>query len=324
MAVSIMDVARAAGVSAGTVSHVLNRNESARIAKSTQDRVWAIAGELGYRPNRTARALVTGKHHAVALIVPQFNAPFLASAGDRMRQVLADEGYELLVGGHHADAFRLTSLVDGVIWLGQANQATSFPISVPQVEVSLAPSSDLDGVDFQLGAATTAALDHVWQAGRRRIAFLAQTGPIDGDGRTIAYRAFARDRGMDSVVSTDVSRLLSSSPEAVFCQTSELARALYAVAPSMVVLAGDDLVDPRLFSPSLSAVKVPLADGVAAAWHLLKQRIADPSLERQTRIVPASFAAGESAQASSSETLPVARVRSAVVREPFVFSGRYG
>ena len=58
------DVARLAGVSHQTVSRVLNGHPSVR--EETAGRVRAAIAELGYRPNRAARALVTGRSQASA------------------------------------------------------------------------------------------------------------------------------------------------------------------------------------------------------------------------------------------------------------------
>jgi LacI family transcriptional regulator len=65
--VSIQEVADKAGVSRGTVSHVLNNRTSARIASATQDRVRRAARDLGYRPNAIARSLRTQRTNILGL-----------------------------------------------------------------------------------------------------------------------------------------------------------------------------------------------------------------------------------------------------------------
>jgi len=57
--VTIIEVAREAGVSQGTASAVLsNGSGNIRVAPPTRQRVQQIAHRLGYRPNATARTLV--------------------------------------------------------------------------------------------------------------------------------------------------------------------------------------------------------------------------------------------------------------------------
>jgi hypothetical protein len=60
------DVARRAGVSAMTVSRVLN--ERPGVGDNTRALVFAAAAELGYRPNRLAQALVTGRSQVLAVV----------------------------------------------------------------------------------------------------------------------------------------------------------------------------------------------------------------------------------------------------------------
>ena len=67
-AISIKDVADAAGVSVTTVSHVLNNVTYARISPVTRERVKTVAGELGYGPNRLAQALRTQRSGMLGFI----------------------------------------------------------------------------------------------------------------------------------------------------------------------------------------------------------------------------------------------------------------
>src|SRR5258708_2199788 len=62
-AISVVDVARAAGVSTATVSRVLNGN--ARVAAELQNRVRDIAQELGYTPHAAARALASQRSKTI-------------------------------------------------------------------------------------------------------------------------------------------------------------------------------------------------------------------------------------------------------------------
>jgi DNA-binding LacI/PurR family transcriptional regulator len=76
-AVSRGDVARAAGVSATTVTHALNPPPGVRMNVETRERVCRIAREMGYRPNFFGRSLVTGKSFAIGLLQPEYEALFL-------------------------------------------------------------------------------------------------------------------------------------------------------------------------------------------------------------------------------------------------------
>ena len=69
--VGIRDVARAAGVSVTTVSHVLNETPHTRTSEATRDRVRSVARDLGYTPNRLARGLRTRASDMIGLLTEE-------------------------------------------------------------------------------------------------------------------------------------------------------------------------------------------------------------------------------------------------------------
>lgn len=73
--VTIHQVAEAAGVSASTVSNVLN-GRTDRMQAATLARVEQAIDQLSYRPNRAARMLRTGRIKVIGLIVPSVANPF--------------------------------------------------------------------------------------------------------------------------------------------------------------------------------------------------------------------------------------------------------
>src|SRR5215210_7018028 len=72
-AVTLHDVAREAGVAVSTVSRALSDPD--RVNVRTRERVQAVAQELGYRPNRLAQALPTGRTRMLAVLVPDITNP---------------------------------------------------------------------------------------------------------------------------------------------------------------------------------------------------------------------------------------------------------
>jgi len=89
---TIHDVASRAGVSPATVSRVVN--ETGQTAEDTRERVVEVINELGYRPNRTAKALSQGSTRTIAVAVPTFTTPFhnelLKGIRSRLKDVDAD------------------------------------------------------------------------------------------------------------------------------------------------------------------------------------------------------------------------------------------
>ena len=69
-AVTIQNVAKAAGVSVSTVSRVLNEKDD--VASDTQDRVRAVIDNLGYTSNLAARSMRSRRKNMIGLVVPDF------------------------------------------------------------------------------------------------------------------------------------------------------------------------------------------------------------------------------------------------------------
>ena len=70
--VTISDVARAAGVTNGTVDRVLH--ERGEVSQKTREKVLKVIEELGYRPNVYASMLARNKSHRIAVIVPNYKS----------------------------------------------------------------------------------------------------------------------------------------------------------------------------------------------------------------------------------------------------------
>ncbi|HEY4347394.1 MAG TPA: LacI family DNA-binding transcriptional regulator [Gaiellaceae bacterium] len=95
MAVTIRDVARAAGVSAMTVSRVVN--DEPRVRAETRRRVEAAIAELGYVPNTVARGLIQRRTNTVGVIVPDLGNPFFTLVVRGAEEVAWRSGYHLLL-----------------------------------------------------------------------------------------------------------------------------------------------------------------------------------------------------------------------------------
>src|SRR5947209_15522964 len=95
--ITVRDVARAAGVSQPTASLVLGNHPTARVAPATRERVLAVAGALGYRPNVIARGLARGRSFALGVIVPDLRNPFFADVVSGAERVAGQAGYALLL-----------------------------------------------------------------------------------------------------------------------------------------------------------------------------------------------------------------------------------
>lgn len=100
----IKDVARAAGVSVGTVSNVLNRPES--VGAETLERVQSAIDELGFIRNETARQLRAGRGRAVGLVVIDAANPFFADVARGVEDEVDARGGVVLLGNSGGDPRR--------------------------------------------------------------------------------------------------------------------------------------------------------------------------------------------------------------------------
>lgn len=109
----IRDVARRAKVSTATVSRTVNQVASvdAQLAK----RVWKAVAELGYYPNRQARALVSGKSRVFGLIVSEITNPFFPEIVQTFETLAVAQNYEILLTSTIHDPKRMELAVRRMI-----------------------------------------------------------------------------------------------------------------------------------------------------------------------------------------------------------------
>lgn len=121
---SIKDIAKEAGVTISTVSHVLN--DSKNVTPPTAEKVRNAVKKLGYRPNRIARSLRTRSTEAVGVIVPDIKNPFYAIIIQEMERVARQRGFTLILGctfydleeEKHQMQVLMDQFVDGLIFFG--------------------------------------------------------------------------------------------------------------------------------------------------------------------------------------------------------------
>ena len=238
---TIRDVARRAGVSAATVSRVLN--DSPLVLEPTRARVQAAVDELGYRLNATARNLSIGRAMAIGVVVPFFTAP---SVIERLRGVVERLGrgerreYDLMLFDVEAPEQRDGALRD----LARRDRVAglliiSLPVSdaeVDALERDGLPAVLVDAAHPRLPRVVIdnvrggeLAAEHLLARGHRRIGFVGDhpTNPYGFTSSEDRRRGFRR-----ALERAGVGRDPSSSASARTGATrpSVLAEALLALA----------------------------------------------------------------------------------------------
>ncbi|WP_309105093.1 LacI family DNA-binding transcriptional regulator [Microbacterium sp.] len=108
--VTIIDVAREAGVSKSAAARVLARNGSASAA--TRERVLAAAAKLGYRPNQLAKAMKSGSTRTIGVIVPDVASSFFSAVLRGLTDSARAAGFEVLVSNTDNDPDIEASSID--------------------------------------------------------------------------------------------------------------------------------------------------------------------------------------------------------------------
>lgn len=113
---TIVDVARAAGVSATTVSYVLSgtRSGANRISTATRERVLEAVEQIGYVPNQSARALRLRRSNRILFLGGRFTSLYSQTIAQSIGPVLENHGYalEVRIGGGHEPLQRAISSLD--------------------------------------------------------------------------------------------------------------------------------------------------------------------------------------------------------------------
>ena len=96
---TITDVAKAAGISIGAVSRILNADPSISVREETRAAVHRAMAELGYSPNPHARSLRMARTGTIAMILPEIESPAFPMIIQGGQRAAYERGYSMLLGG---------------------------------------------------------------------------------------------------------------------------------------------------------------------------------------------------------------------------------
>ncbi|KAB1914171.1 LacI family DNA-binding transcriptional regulator [Micromonospora sp. AMSO31t] len=316
---AMTDVARLAGVSHQTVSRVLNGHPNVR--EQTRLRVQAAIAELGYRPNRAARALVTGRSQVIGVVAQNTTLYGPASLLAALEQTAAEEGFAVTVGSvRDLDRVSISAAVErhlahrvaGIVVIAPVESAGEalehLPKDVPLVTVDGDPRRPVPLVTVDQVAGARAATRHLLDAGHRTVWHVS--GPadwFDSAGRIEGWRDALRAAGAEvpPLIPGDWSaasgyrcgQMLARMPEvtAVFTANDHLAlgvlRALHEhgrrVPDEISVVGFDDVPEAAYFIPPLTTVRPDFVAVARASLDLLLAQLeSDRGGELRQTIAP--------------------------------------
>ena len=306
--VTIRDIAKRAGVSKGAVSYALNGRPG--VSDDTRDRILAIAEELGWYPNRAARALSAARADACGLVIARpartialepFFMEFIAGVESELAarsialtiQLVRDVREEIAVyrrwwGEHRVDGVLVVDLrsedprIEELQRIGLPAVVIGGPLENP----------DVPCVWHDEAAVVTEAIRYLAALGHSRIAHVCGVAEfVHTTQRTAAFRAAVDDLGLEGeVVETDYSaesgaratrRLVSSPtpPTAILFDSDLLAVTGLGVVQQMglsvpddvSIVGWDDSLISQVVHPPLTAITRDITTyGAEAARRLLE------------------------------------------------------
>ena len=304
--ITIEDVARAAGVSAMTVSRVVNGGKNVR--DSTRAAVLEAVRELDYSPNSAARSLAAGRSTGIGLLYANPSAGYLSQflvgalhAARRLGAFLVIESCESEDADEQAEVTRrfATSDVEGVILPPPLSEAQPIlaelaAIGMPVVTVAMGePQEDSLNVRIDDAAAAAEMTRYLLGLGHRNVGFIK--GHPNHRASHDRYRGFTdalREHGLDPAQAAveqgyfsyrsglaASERLLAAAarPTAIFASNDDMAAATVSVAHRLGLAVPEDLSvvgfdDTALATsvwPELTTVKQPISAMAEAALELL-------------------------------------------------------
>ncbi|BDZ65598.1 LacI family DNA-binding transcriptional regulator [Agromyces mangrovi Wang et al. 2018] len=305
--VTIVDVARHAGVSQASVSRVLNGK--ANVDPTIASAVHAAVAELGYEPSLAARSLVQGRNHTIGMIVPDLENPLFQGILKGLTLAADADGYRVLVAdtderaeSEEAVALEARRRCDALVLCAPRMPEAKLRQLVARVAPVVVVNRPLDaagvpwvGVDYARGIHDL--VDHLVALGHRRIVYLA--GPASSVSNVERERGLAAaretfpsleveilpggsrlDDGADAAGAVLAARdrgataVLGFNDLVALGLLHRLAELGVSVPGELSVAGFDDSPFARYSTPPLTSMSVPRGELGAQVWQRLATLVA--------------------------------------------------
>ena len=323
---TVVDVARRAGVSLGTVSNVINGR--GHVSDVRRGRVEAAMTSLGYVPNAAAQSLRRSESRVIGLCTPLTSSAYFAALLEMFEELAAAQGYEIMQvlsrGDPALELRRVQALVgrnvDGLILIPTHDARATLDLvaerDVPTVIVDrVLADRRFDYVAIDDRKAMREATRTALAMGHRRMLYIVRDVRLPTTRRRIQgfEQAMAQVRGAhgavlqrdpsDEAFGAQVERALASAkpPTAIIASNSGIALSLVRVLMNLglrwpddvSLVAFDEPVWAPILSPALAVVRHPTADIAQAAWQRVVPRLREPHaaprrITLQAHLVPAA------------------------------------
>jgi LacI family transcriptional regulator len=328
------ELAKLAGVSAGTVSNVISG--STRVSEDARRRVLDAIRVLKYQPNLIARSLKTNRTHTLGIVVPDLTIPFFPKIVRGAESAAREKGYFLIVldsqRSHDLEVDMMALLwqrVDGILLVTagdtqwSAESAAAIASGPPVVCVDRLPEGlDADSVSVDDAGAAELGIRHLLSLGHRRIAII--TGPLtlrNEQQRLRGYRRALKHAGipvqpsllwsasfeMEDIHAVCQRGLLRQKPRptALFATNGVTGmcalKSIYSLGLStpenIAFVTFDELISEDFFQPRITCVVQPTYEIGHRAVEVLFERILNGREAKSSKVrLPATLVVRESSR----------------------------
>ena len=307
---TIKDVAKMAGVSTTTVSHVINKTRF--VAKETEEAVMQAIKSLKYSPSAVARSLKVNTTKSIGMIVTTSESPYFAEIIHAVEDHCYRQGYSLFLCNTQNDPEKIKNhvemltkkRVDGLLVMCSEYTQHSLDVlssfsSVPMVVMDWGPNADTDIIEDNSFNGGYIATKHLIDCGHKAIGLIA--GELDKTTARTRYEGFVKAMNeanlpihenwiMEGFFEPEdgyecMNKILvqDNLPTAVFCCNDVMALGAISaitekglrVPDDISIIGYDNIHSSRFYAPPLTTIHQSKSRLGAQAVNLLFERIAN-------------------------------------------------
>jgi len=326
--VTIKDIADATGVSASTVSRIINKK--GKYTPKTQQAVWNAVRDLRYSPNIMAKSLRSKKSTMVGIMIPTINDDYFSLLADNLTKELIRCGFSPVVCATYNDAgieaeysTMLSSLnASGIIYILKETPVHESCAAIPSIFIGNAPENSDSGVKilFDIVGGGKQATEELLNAGCKSIVYIESSRRREQQmGRYLGYQqalwenqvpvdeelviTLGGDKGyasaseaLDSLIHRGIqfdgifSNKIPTSIEIM----NHLKRRGYRVPEDIKLVSFENGRSAELFNPGISAIEMDSTCTSASAVSILRNMVDSGEPVKKTQRIPAMLYRRES------------------------------
>lgn len=290
MATTIHDIAKICGVSATTVSRVLNNNYP--VKKETREKVEKIIKEMGYKPNEIARSLILRTTSNIGVVVPGITNLFFPTIVEEINRILVYEGFIISLfttdGNPDNEENVINNIIsrnmDGIILLDPSveNLENGYLENVskrtPTIIINgMTDRYNLNFISYNEEVGTKEAFNYLLYLGHENILFIRGDKSLSYDLKERVYKDFILEKGLkySKVISVGKANTLDVIEET----ENIISKLLINERDATAIFACNDFMAVGILNACNNAgIKVPEEISIIGFDNTIVSKISKPKL----------------------------------------------